>query len=150
MISWCPTVRDHVHESIPVIHQPGQCIVYLTTHMLFNDMSVEDAVHDTLHNWKRRGTIFQAAEYLIPYCRHPILHRAVGYMRVLAYPFNVLKDELKTRIESLESLEDFDREIKTVSLLDHDITTQWCLAHLRLHSKLVRDIIQHRRRMSLI
>ena len=150
MISWCPTVQDHVHESIPAIHQPGRCIVYLTTHMLFGELSVEDAVHDTLRNWKRRGTIFQAAEYLIPYCRHPILHSAVAYMRVLVYPFNVLEDELKTRIESIDELEAFDREIKTVSLLDHSITTQWCLAHLRLRSKLVRDIIQYRRRMSPI
>lgn len=71
-------------------------------------------------------------------------------MRVLAYPFNVLKDELKTRIEPIDKLEDFDREIKIVSLLDVSITTQWCLAHLRLRSTLVRDIIVSRRRLSPI
>ena len=148
MISWCPSVKDNECASTPPIHHPGQCILYLTKHILFNVISVEDAVHDTLHKWKRRGTIFQAAGYMIPYCRHPLLYRARAYMRVLAFPFNVLKDELKTRMESLEKLENFDREIKIVSLLDFAITTQWCLAHLRLHTKLVRDILLHHRTRS--
>ena len=150
MVSWCPSVQDHPVVQTPIIHKPGACIVDLTQNVLYDMRPTDEIVMDVLGTWKRRGTIFQAARFLHPYCHHPILRHAKAYMRVLAYPFNVLKDELKTRIEPIDKLEDFDREIKIVSLLDVSITTQWCLAHLRLRSTLVRDIIVSRRRLSPI
>ena len=150
MISWCPSVEDHTYPDTPPIHMLGRCIVDLTGKILFHKWPTDKAVTHVLREWKRRGSIFQAAHFMHPYCHHPVLRQARAYMRVLAYPFSVSKDELKTRIEPLYKLEDFDREIKIVSLLDVSITTQWCLAHLRLRGTLVRDIIVSRRRMTPI
>ena len=117
------------------VKNPVACMREMAKKTLIGE---EHIVLPTLTKWKNpTSNIFQAAEFLIPHCTHPILRKARHIMCQLVYPFILHRRELR-KVNSLSELTVY---LNTYGLFSLDIMLGWCLVHHYLNINMIRDIL---------
>ena len=123
------------------IHQPMRCIRQIAHHMLHDRYTVEKSVLCAFERWNRTGTIFEAAEFMIPYCVHPTLRKVRVYLHKLVYPFVIERHELHASMCMIHSLNALEMFFNTYGYLPTEIMYAWCIVHKYIRPYILKEIL---------
>ena len=121
--------------------QPDRCVKLIATHLLRDKFTVENAVLSAFERFNRRGTIFDAAAFILPYCSHPMFRIVRPYLRQLIYPFDIPRRNLYHIMRTIDSLDSVRAFIKRNSNLPEDIVLLWLLVHNHMNVSVIREVL---------
>ena len=123
------------------INSPEQCLVCIATHLLAHRLTVEESVLNAFKIYCKRGDIFHAAAFMLPYCRHPMFRHVKTYLQKLVYPFDVPRDELVASMGDMNSLISVQRYIAMTSELPEQVVLLWLLVHKLMKISVLKEIL---------
>ena len=123
------------------INNPECCLVHIATHLLVHRLTVEESVLNAFKIYCKRGDIFHAAAFMLPYCRHPMFRHVKTYLQQLVYPFVVPRDELVSSLCDMNSLSSVQRYIAMTSELPEQVVLLWLLVHKHMKISMLKEIL---------
>lgn len=123
------------------IHQPERCLERIAIHLLRHRLTVEESVLNAFKVFCKNGHIFDAAAFLLPYCRHPMFRHVRPYLQKLVYPFDVPRKDMYFAMRAMDSLSSVQRYIGMNSELPEQVVLLWLLVHNYIKISVLKEIL---------
>lgn len=123
------------------INNPERCLVHIATHLLVHRLTVEESVLNAFKIYCKRGHIFDAAAFMLPYCRHPMFRHVKTYLQKLVYPFVLPRKGMYVSMRAMDSLSSVQRYIAMNSELPEQVVLLWLLVHKYMKVSVLKEIL---------
>lgn len=123
------------------INNPERCLVHIATHLLVHRLTVEESVLNAFKIYCKRGHIFDAAAFMLPYCRHPMFRHVKTYLQKLVYPFVLPRKDMYVSMHTMTTLGSVQRYIAMNSELPEQVVLLWLLVHKYMKVSVLKEIL---------
>ena len=142
-VTWSPDVVDRYRRRRkPPITSIGAFIVYLMN-ARFKNIPTERACLNALRTYTEHGrNIFNAAQFVIPYCADERLHHAKLCLIAIASPLS--NPNAHVDIANMRHISELNSYVeKYTRIRDRSVVYRWVLAFTRPRHDLIKYIIQN-------